>query len=457
MDYIIVDICFFVLFLSVPVIALRLLPFAGVSIFKFSIPSLFVIFYLAFAYVGILPLYFGWDDYPIYLGVVNKAIIFQMFVYSSSALMVIICGFISAHRLIGFNSDVTRHRTTEKANRTQIALNVFLLLLCGLVLLTYLKQVESIAMLKIISGDFAGAAVARSDMGNSFSGKYWRYQLFMRYLLDYAVLFFLTDYLLKRTKISMLFFLMSFLVAVFTAIMALEKGPLANLLIMCYLVYVIIKGGKYWQTTTKYLIFIFIGILISIYILSIGGITGDRTFVGQFLRMFSRILTGQLTPAYFYLDLFPNKISYLLGFSLPNPGGLLPFEHFPLTLEVANHMFPDDSVLGVSGSAPTAFWGEMYVNFGPLAVLLSSFYVGIGLFVISHILSKQALSPPTIAAIVTLAMHYKTLSATSLSNYFIDTTLFSILFITLIQRILKNGKQYKLSVIRDATNSLTVP
>jgi hypothetical protein len=300
----------------------------------------------------------------------------------------------------------------------------------------YIRQLEAIALFKVLDGDIIGASVARSNMGNAFEGKYWRYHIFFRQLLDYCVIFFFADYLIKRRGVCFLIFGGSFLVAGFSATMAIEKAPLANLLIMLYLTYVIYKAGDYWQPAAKYVLVLIISILSLFFIY----FTRVPNITSAFQSIVSRVFTGQMTAAYFYLDLFPRHIDYLWGASFPNPGGLLPFQSYHLTVEVASFMFPEIFADGIVGTAPTVFWAEMYANFGSIGIILPSFLVGIGLFAVSHILSKLPLSPAVSAATVSLAMHYGTLTGTSLSNYLFDIKLLSIAAITFIVLLFRKRK-----------------
>ena len=420
------DILFSVMFALVPFIALVLLLCSGISLRRFSIPSFFIIFYLVSSYIGILPLYFGWNSYSVSIGVVDRAIMLKMFIYSSAALIMVICGFIYAHRVLGFNTNVVKDRVLVSANLIQRMFMFCLFLLCGLIFLAYIRQIETIALFKALNNDIAGALVARSNMGTTFEGKYWRYHMFFRHLLDYCVIFFFADYLIKRHRISILIFGGSFLVATFSATMSIEKGPFVKLLIMLYLTYVIYKGGNYWQSATKY----FVIAIITILTIFITHFMNAPDITSALKSIASRVFVGQITPAYFYLDLFPRHMGYLWGASLPNPGGLLPFQPFPLTVVVSNIISPEQLVKGIVGTAPTVFWAEMYVNFGTIGVIFSSFLVGVVLFVVSHILSRFSLSTPVIAATVLLAMHYRTLTETGLSSYFFDTKLFLIAAIT---------------------------
>ena len=433
MNSIYADICFSVMFVLVPFIALALLPHAGISLRRLSIPSFIIIFYLVSAYIGILPLYFQWTSYPVTIGVVDREIILKMFIYSSSVLIIMICGFIYAHRVIGFNVNVIRNRVLVSANTSQRMLIFCLALLCGLVFVTYIRKLETIALFEALNGEIFGAAVARSNMGNAFRGKYWRYEIFFRQLLDYCVIFFMADYLIKRRPLSGFIFLASFVVATFSATIAIQKAPFLRLLIMLYLTYVIYKGGNYWQRVAKYFVIMILGILSLFYIYFMG----VSDILSALELVIGRIFIGQILAAYFYLDLFPHHLDYLLGASFPNPGGLLPFQSFPLTVEVSNFISPGQVAKGVVGSASTVFWAEMYANFGPIGVIFSSFLVGIGLFAVSHVLSKLPLSPPTFAVTIALAMHYRDLTETSLSNYFFDMRLLLIIIITFMVLMLR--------------------
>jgi hypothetical protein len=302
------------------------------------------------------------------------------------------------------------------------------------VLLKYISQIDTIALFKALDGDYVGAAVARSEMGNAFRGvgKFWHYQIFFRSILDYCVIFFFADYLITRRRSSGIVFWVSFLVASFSATMAIEKAPFIFLLVMLYLTIVVCKGGEYWQALAKYVVVTMVGFITIFYIYFVG----QEGIASSMYSIATRVFSGQIAPAYYYIDLFPSRINYLLGASLPNPGGLLPFHVYPLTMEVVNYMFPDSILKGIVGSAPTVFWSEMYANFGLIGIIFSSFLVGIGLFFISHILSSLRLSPPVIAATVSLAMHYKDLSGTSLASYLFDSYLFIISAVTFFSLLL---------------------
>jgi hypothetical protein len=442
MDDIALDIVFCVMFVLVPLLSLKLLSFSGVSLRRFSIASFFILFYIIFDYIGILPIYFKMNPNFLPRGIFHKEIILELFLFSSTALTVTILGFIYGHHVLGFNCGDKKNRILLKTNKAQLLLIFLLFIVCGMVLLAYLNQIQSVALIRALSGDIDGANIARSEMGNNFPGAYWRYHIFFRPILDYCLIFFFADFLITSRRISGLMFGMILIVAVFSATMAIEKGPLINLLIMLYVTYVIYKGGDYWQLSTKYIAITMLSLLIlfDFYFM------GNQGVILALQNISSRVFTGQIAPAYFYLELFPHHIDYLWGRSFPNPGGLFPFENFHLTVELSKIISPESFAKGIVGSAPTVYWGEMYANFGAIGVILPSFFVGLGLFTVGHILSKFSLSPVVLAATVSLAMHYRNLTVTGLSNYFFDTTFFAIVLITFSSLLL--DKDFLLNRLR---------
>ena len=85
-------------------------------------------------------------------------------------------------------------------------------------------------------------------------------------------------------------------------------------------------------------------------------------------------------PLAHYFSLFPNIHDFLYGASLPNPAGLFQFNNFPITKWVYNFVYTNP--WGIEGTAPTAFIGEIYANFGYPIMLLSILLLAIFLQII---------------------------------------------------------------------------
>lgn len=422
------DIAFVFSFVAVLWVSVVLTRYAGISLRRVSIPSLLIVVYILVAYIGVLPLYFGWDEERLALGVVDPDIILKMFIYSALTLVLMIAGFIFAHRCLRLackTFEVKRMRPTRFNERM---IFVILLAISTAVLLLYLKRVPSIALLVTQQGDVGASALARNQMSTTFSGTYWHYQLFFGPMLQLACVFFYADYRNSRRVTSVILFMGAFAVTAFASLMTIEKGPFVELLFALYLTYAISRGGDYWQPGAKYVVILAIGALVTMYMVFLG-ITSAAEGVTQTVF---RILTGQITPAYFYLDIFPRVHGYLYGTSFPNPGGLLPFNSFDLTKFVSGYMYPVSTNLGIVGTAPTVFWAEMYANFGTAGVLVAPFPVGVVVYFVHHQITRLVPTATTVAAWVVIAGNLATLARTSLSEYFVDTTVLAVLVVAVV-------------------------
>lgn len=413
---------------GVPVMALYAMRLANLRVREFTIPSFLVIVYLVTVYVGCVILAFGWDAYARSVGATDPVVTLKVLAFGGVGLLTIVGGFVFANRVVGLSAPIASRPYSIGSTPAQRWLFLGLFLTSCTVLALYLSKVEVVALSLALRGDALGAAVARSTMGNAFAGTYWRYHLFFRHMMDLCVLYFFADYVLRRKVAAGALAAVSLLVAAFSATMSVEKGPLVKLLVMLYLVYLMTSGGAYWQRQAKYLLPVLVALSGAMYVYFMG----IENYGAALHQVGYRVFTGQVLPAYFYVDRFPREVGYLWGASFPNPGGLLPFEPYRLTLDIAQVISPGNAARGVVGSAPTVFWAEMYANFGPAGVFLSGGLVGIGAFVIAHVLGRLPLSPPTVATTAFFAMHYRGLTGTGLSAFLVDEALFSVVVVLLI-------------------------
>lgn len=146
----------------------------------------------------------------------------------------------------------------------------------------------------------------------------------------------------------------------------------------------------------------------------------------------SRLFTGQVSSGYNYLLHFPESIDYLMGTSAPNPRGLLPFEHFPLTTRLMSLANPAHGSSGVVGSMPTMYWGEAYANFGWAGVLFVPWFVGAVFMVCSWLVNRVAPHEIQAAARVWVSLQLSTFAISGFTWVFVPITLlagFSTLFL----------------------------
>lgn len=438
-----IDLLFIVVFAFVPLIVMCLLRSAGIRLTRFSIPSFVMFFLFVFSYVGILPLYFEWDEYRVFLGVQDRHIIAQMFIFSSWTLLAMSFGMILARGILA-NHFVDASMSGYRSLSSNEYIVLFVIsFICMLVLLIYLTRVPEIALLTTLREGVVEGSLARSRMGNDFEGRYHWYQMFMRTGLFLAVFAMFADRLLggNASRLRSLVFFGVLLAAIFSAIMSIEKGPVVNLVLGMFVVWVIVRfGGRYPAMAVLLAATVVCGVLIIAYLFLMG--TDDVAIAAK--AILSRAFTGQITPAYWYLDYFTNHQGFLLGRSFPNPGGILPFDNYPLSVEIMNCYNSEITKMELVGSAPTVYWGEMFANFGVVGVIVPPFFVGMGLYMINYILNKLENTPLKVALMVSLAFHYQRLCSTGLSGYVFDVTLLFVVAVLILVMALANYGRIKL-------------
>lgn len=412
------------------------LSFFKISLFSFSIVMLFVS-----SYIGILPLYFGLDSYRYNIGVQDRNIIFKILIFSSWSILAITLGYAFFINLLKKNKKEISFKFQMRSLNYLEKFFVFILFGFSLMVLwIYLSQVSEIALFVAIRDGVAKAKIARSDMTNAFSGKYHWYALFMYGVLNLVTFISFANWLIDKKKKSFLFFFLAFIFASFTATMTTQKAPFVWLLLGLFLTYIIVKYDR------KIPILESIKVLIPIlFIVSFSYIVfmGSKDIGSALYSIFSRLFSGQISPAYFYLEFFPSHHEYLWGSSFPNPGGLLPFTPYRLTVELMNWRFPHLAQMGIVGSSPTVFWGEMYANFGLLGVIIPPFFIGGWLFLLDFFLIRLENSPLKVGFFVWLVLHYKNLASTGLSKYIVDFSLIMLFLMLLMLVVLANkGLKY---------------
>ena len=413
---------FLLLFFSVPVFALLQLRIAGERLNQVSIVNITTVALFMFSILGTFVLFFQLDPYRYSTGVQDPALVLLVLFYSSINIILFLFGVIFFRKIVGF--DVVPFRSFEIKNLTWIQdkLVFVLFVFCILVLLNYLRQLDKIAIIVALMDGASAAKEARSNMGNSFSGKYHWYKLVMHDLGNLVTFISFTIWLISKRARDALFFASAFSYSVFVAIMATEKGPIAWLLIGLFMVYFLVRSNGF--IPFKKLI-PFALLIVSLLAIAYIYFMGSANVGSAIWSIFSRAFSGSISPAYFYLEFFPEHQEFLLGRTFPNPGGLIPYEPYRYTIEVMNWVFPNLVGSGVVGTAPTVFWGEAYANFGPLGIPVVAFIIGCLVALVSHLVSKLEINPLTIGFLVWLILIFKDLSITGFSGYFYNIYIIS--------------------------------
>ena len=421
----------------------------GMPLNKVGIPSMVIGAILIFAYIGLLPLYFGWDEYRFYgEGIQNPLLVLESFIYTCISIVMILSGLIFTVLLLNVRVMPCIDQDYRDITQKEKFMLLFLLVFCFVVLVLYLYAVPKVAIWTLITDGVFAAAAARSTMANDFSGSYHWYSLVMHDLLNVITFIFYASFLKGPTKKIKLLFAISFLGSIFTSVMAIHKAPLIWLLIGMFFTYCLskLKGQIPVKDIIKISI-VMVSILVLFYIKFMGT---DNIFIAL-KALFSRAFTGGIAPSYYYLEYFPEVHDFLYGRSFPNPGGIFPFEPFALTVEVNNWKFPFLVGKGIVGSAPTIFWAEAYANFNYYGVFIISFLVGVLLSFVSHFVNKLENSPIKIGFTVWLILHYFHLSESGISGYLFDIYFVGIAFFVLLTLTLSNNLKLKIVKFKRST------
>lgn len=443
MDKALETMLFIACFIAIPFFWRSLLRLSGVRLLTVSVPGFLVAVAIISQYIGYPILFFNLDDFRA-LQIDDRYTLWKMFLCSSYTITMTLFGFVAARKILGplhgpnkwnsFSSPFQRAAPVE----TLFVVTIFIISLA--VLIAYIRTVgiHNLALLQavgVIETDLTTAAL-RSSMGNSLPGAYHWFRLFMRDFLSIASLAFLAAWIIHRRRSAFVMFLLSFLVATFSMIMATEKAPLIWYLVSISLVCIIIlRNGRLSYITIALLAFVGLVVIGVMYVLFMG----SGTFWGGLAGGLSRITTGQMIGLYHYLMIFPEQVGYLYGHSFPNPGGIFPWEPYRLSLEVMNIVRPELSGRGVVGSMPTFFWGEMYANFGYVGILVPPFFIGFIVYAINILFFRLPMTPFILSVFIWYLQHIRGITGSGLSAYIFDVTGFIIFSATLVVLVLKGG------------------
>ncbi len=414
----ILDIAFWLIYIFTPIAGLAILRNANIDLLKFSIPSIFFAYYMVLGFLGALPLFYGWFDFPLFIGVTDPYLVFLVLWYSSLSILLILLSFNVTYR-------ATKHNNTPSFSYQPLkAKTIFficiIMALCIIAEISYISANKQVAAITALS-DVASARMERSEMTNAFAGKYHWYVLIFDAIIPFCVYVLLGQALLRKRAASWFLLAGSFLIALILQIQDLQKAPALWLILGCYLSYQYITRKRY-NLKSLFAVFITLFLVMGLIVGIFVGVTSEG--IGEiYVMAMQRILNGGVLPAYFHLVMFADSGKYLMGQSLPNPMHIFPWEPYSLPVEVMYYMYPKLSATNVIGSAPAVYWAELYANFGPFGLILAAPIIG---FLIAKLyLSLEALrnSPAKVAFVVWTALYLMKLAESGVSIYLLNLKL----------------------------------
>ena len=397
--------------------------YTGFNIFRARLPQFVILSLFCFSYIGLLPLYFGWDEYRLEV-VNNKDVLLKVLQLSSISIFSIYLGALFSRNVLGGIGGSYSSLKGSYIFKERYLLLVSWLFVC-VVLFVYINKVSHVALFVAISGSPQEVMIARSRMTNAFSGYHW-FSLVIHHLAN-IVTFSWFAACLQTKKIGYKIILIPmFMVSVFTSVMSTEKAPIVWFFFGLAITYVLVRRNGVYPIK-----FLVLCVFVSVSLLSLSYIffMSDSDVGSALLSVFSRAFAGSIQPAYHYLEYFPGQHDFLMGRSFPNPGGVFPIEPFYLTAELMSWVYPESQDLekGMIGTMPAVFWAEIYANFGLAPTVIIPFFIGMFLYCIDHVFTCLLDTSIKVGVYVWMMLHFKDLSVTGISSYLFDFYLFFII------------------------------
>lgn len=403
--------------------------------------------YIIFAYIGSVYLNIFPPQYELNMGVYNRPdLVLNVWYYTTAGLFLIPLGMFIANWATKYKPKYFTKRLLEtpiniSKKDTSNVLYLIIILLISLSVYVVFLYAHKIGGTLPITGLFNGLNIAdlaqlRSDATNNFDGKYYRYAIFMKTL---PLLLLLITFFLKNTSLKWkLLFYTLFFYNIFVSLMDLQKAPLVKIILLLMLAYFFYKN----RVSVK--IFIVTGlsvviILTTMYVFIMGHQLNDLFDI--FSTIFHRIFVGQIIATY-WIQLFQESYGYIYGTSFPNPANIFPFEYRQITVELQNFVHPELARLGIVGSAPTVFFADWFINFGPLMALFSMLLFGfilqiVDIYFISNLVKNKSIFISVL--FIFMINYFGQFAGSSFVGILIDTTwiipVFVIIFILVVRDI----------------------
>jgi hypothetical protein len=406
---------------------------------RISAFNVFFVFFLMFDFVGFT--YLSYNDFQVttYGNLLNHRSYFQqLFLINMLVMWSIVILYTVLMKLVPSKDlNILGSKIPYFLQKKTFRNNILLMALCLSILFVYFSKVgfSNLSVIKLITGaSVEEVLIARNDSGNLVDNYHW-YKLFFRDVLFIVLSVF---YILKNrceSKFAHLLWYLTFILIFFTSIMTGEKSLLIDLFLLVFCSIQLIQNNGFIKVKSI-LIFFF---------LSIGGISltyslfmPAETSRLLLIGIWERLSIGQLIPGIYYLRIFPDVHNFLLGTSFPNPMGIFGYDPVELTVLVMNFSGYNavGDKLGIIGTMPFLFWGEMYANFGYFGIFVAIVFVSILFFAVDKLLYVKVRRNIWFGALyLYLIVHLKDLAVTGLFGFIFDLNLFVIILFIYIFRI----------------------
>lgn len=439
MHEMIIDIAFIILYFSTIFVLLRLFLTPNGFRFQITFVNILILFIILTQFIGLLPLYFQLVDSRLAV-LSNSTIIFQLCCITSFTLISLTLGDKLAQIVIGPNIVQKPISKSDLIRLSKSRLLRMVLIWIGFVamfIFAFKANFDSTSdLVQFFVEDHT--VIERREIMNFESGVAG---------LNFNILFFSTLPLVSLVIFFALLprgwgykYIFGTLIILFTCSVLLvggEKAPLLNFLI-AFMLAIALKNSNLGTFKLKFFAKILLGGVIFGYIMMYFAFKSDSGW-GPLYNLIDRVLFGQVQSSYFYLDIFPDRVDFLHGKSMPLLSNFFS-ENVALSRLVYQEVAPIYMFVD-GGTSPTIFWGEVYANFGLVPVFIVPVVLGFVLALIQQILKGMANDLTRPAMIGWLCMHYKDLASTSLSSFVFDLHLvYAVLFMVTLKMGFQSSK-----------------
>jgi oligosaccharide repeat unit polymerase len=410
-----------------------LIRIVNLSMSRMSIPMIFIWSYIVFGYAGFPLLLFNLVERARWLFFLQD-ILLMAWLYATIALFMLIIGFIFAKYILQA-SVVEYDVIPTESVLIRGNVNVFaLVILCLLVFIStfiFSRQVSLDRLSSVLEvQNTTGIAQIRGELSEAISSS-WRYNLFSEKIASFVSYVALSAYLLTKRRIYSVIWIIATVLVLFKLVLGLNRSSVPLYLGSVMFIYLLTQNKR----ISPYL---FIKSLLSfgMILTAIFSWYGKMSPTDAIMNVFDRLTTGAIGAAYYYVATFPNEVDYLMGSTFPNPGNLLGFERFNITVFISQQINIDQINSGVyiPGSANAPFWAEMLANFGIIGIIVAAFVFGVIMWLVHSKLSRYNKEPVIIALITFIAFDLRDASISSLSPYLFPVELIAVVVVAYILR-----------------------
>ncbi len=407
-----------------------------------TISSFFLFWYILIPVIGSTYMNLFYTEYEYNLGFYErKDLIFTTWLYAIAGLYLIPLGMQIANWLFRYDAKKSFQAFLEQPISYLYERALFVVIVISMaislgVLYIYIQKIGTLPILGVFENlSPTKLAELRSQAGNNFDGKLYRYILFIKTLpLLWLIVAYFYKFISKKWFVT---FILLLIYNIFVSIMDLEKAPLVNLLMILLIVHFYIVGRINWRYIMWFIVVALVALVV-MYIYFMG--IASNGLLDTISAPFHRAFIGSISP-FFWWQLYSEQFGFLHGLTLPNPHHIFDFKNIPISKEVMAFVHPELKDLGIVGSMPTVFWADWYINYGAFVALFGMILFGFimqsfDIYLIRRMQKRKRVL--ILALFVYLLFYYKRYIATSYLGVVFDTNLvLPVLILFILNEILK--------------------